>query len=92
MMIIWALSGIFLGVYNIGADLAIPLWIQPQLFALIAFMCASQTMYYERHWSTLTSTTILTAVCIISAALEYGFVTAFLVRNLSEMGYNTRSG
>lgn len=82
MMIIWALSGIFLGNYNIGADLAVPLWIQPQIFAMIAYMCAAQTMYYERKWSVFLCTSILILVCVISGAIEYGLVTAFQVSDL----------
>ncbi|CAO3658333.1 unnamed protein product [Umbelopsis ramanniana] len=79
MMIIWALSGIFLGNYNIGANLAVPLWIQPQIFALIAYMCALQTMYYQRKWSGTLSLCILFVICVISGAIEYGLVTAFRV-------------
>jgi hypothetical membrane protein len=83
MMIIWAIAGIFLGIYNVGEQLAIPLWIQPHLFAVIAFMCASQTLYYQRHWSTLASISTLIAVCIISGALEYALITAFEVSYVS---------
>jgi hypothetical protein len=79
MMIIWALSGIFLGNYNIGANLAIPLWIQPQIFTLIAYMCAIQTMYYVRKWSAMLSISVLFIICVISGAVEYGLVTAFQV-------------
>lgn len=83
MMIIWAIAGVFLGIYNVGAQLAIPLWIQPHLFAVIAFMCASQTLYYQRHWSTLASIGALVSACIISGALEYGLITAFKVSLMS---------
>jgi len=82
MMIIWALSGIFLGNYNIGANLAVPLWIQPQIFALIAYICALQTMYYQRKWSGTLSLFILFVICVISGAVEYGLVTAFRVSNI----------
>lgn len=79
MMIIWALSGIFLGNYNIGANLAVPLWIQPQIFTLIAYMCAIQSMYYVRKWSAVLSISVLCIICVISGAIEYGLVTAFQV-------------
>ncbi|KAG2181703.1 hypothetical protein INT44_008518, partial [Umbelopsis vinacea] len=79
MMIIWALSGIFLGNYNIGANLAVPLWIQPQIFAVIAYICALQTMYYQRKWSKARSLFVLFVICVISGAIEYGLVTAFRV-------------
>jgi hypothetical protein len=82
MMIIWALSGIFLGNYNIGANLAVPLWIQPQIFAVIAYICALQTMYYQRKWSGTLSLFVLFVLCVISGAIEYGLVTAFRVSNI----------
>ncbi|KAJ2961386.1 hypothetical protein NQZ79_g3409 [Umbelopsis isabellina] len=87
MMIIWAIAGVFLGIYNVGAQLAIPLWIQPHLFAVIAFMCASQTLYYQRHWSTLASISALIAVCIISGVLEYALITAFKVAQARQVDW-----
>ncbi|KAG2177166.1 hypothetical protein INT43_007823 [Umbelopsis isabellina] len=40
MMIIWAIAGVFLGIYNVGAQLAIPLWRHWSTLASISALVA----------------------------------------------------
>ncbi|KAL1932230.1 hypothetical protein VTP01DRAFT_9286 [Rhizomucor pusillus] len=77
MMLIWALSGAFLGNYNIGLGVAIPLWVQPQLFAFIAYVCLVQEVHYCKGWSTLKTWLALIALCICTGAFEVALLFAF---------------
>ncbi|KAI7878772.1 hypothetical protein K492DRAFT_208768 [Lichtheimia hyalospora FSU 10163] len=71
MMLIWALSGVFLGNYNIGVNVAVPLIIQPQLFSFIAYICLAQELYYgSPQWSRWKAVAMFIFLCIISGGLE----------------------
>ncbi|KAI7878773.1 hypothetical protein K492DRAFT_196590 [Lichtheimia hyalospora FSU 10163] len=73
-MLIWALSGVFLGNYNIGVQVAVPLIIQPQLFSFIAYICLGQELYYRYHWNQWRSTAAFVFLCLASGGLEIGLV------------------
>ncbi|KAI9307516.1 PQ loop repeat-domain-containing protein, partial [Cunninghamella echinulata] len=76
-MLIWVVSGIFLGNYNIGLQVAIPLIIQPQLFSFIAAICVTQELYYQKKWSKHYSFLALLMISIVIGALEVGLVYAY---------------
>lgn len=88
MMLIWALSGAFLGNYNIGLGVAIPLWVQPQLFAFIAYVCLVQEVHYCKGWSTLKTWLALIALCICTGAFEVALLFAFWVSYLATVERN----
>lgn len=76
-MSIWAISGCTLGAYNIGLGVAIPLWVQPQLFTFIAYMCLVQEWYYTNGLSKFKSIMSFIAIVIASAAFEVGYLYGF---------------
>ncbi|KAI9362776.1 hypothetical protein BD770DRAFT_381761 [Pilaira anomala] len=76
-MFIWSLAGLFMGVYNIGLNVAIALWIQPQIFTFIACICLLQEFRYQHHWSILKTTIGFILTCLILGGLEVGFLFAY---------------
>ncbi|KAI8890980.1 hypothetical protein K501DRAFT_205515 [Backusella circina FSU 941] len=78
-MFIWCFGGILMGLYNIGINVAIPLWIQPQIFTFLALVCLTQEFYYQHKWSKLRSSLFFAGVCIFFGALQYALYYAFLV-------------
>lgn len=80
MMLIWALSGVFLGNYNIGVNVAVPLIVQPQLFSFIAYICLAQELYYgSPQWSRWTAMAMFVFLCIFSGGLEVALLFAYWV-------------
>ncbi|KAJ8659437.1 hypothetical protein O0I10_004802 [Lichtheimia ornata] len=73
-MLIWALSGVFLGNYNIGVQVAVPLIVQPQLFSFFAYVCLAQELYYRYLWNRWRSTAAFIFLCLASSGLEIGLV------------------
>lgn len=80
MMLIWALSGVFLGNYNIGVNVAVALIVQPQLFSFIAYICLAQELYYgSPQWSRWKAVAMFVFLCIFSAGLEIALLFAYWV-------------
>lgn len=79
-MLIWALSGVFLGNYNIGVQVAIPLIVQPQLFSFLAYVCLGQELYYRYHWNGWRSAAAFAFLCLASGGLEVGLVFGYWVQ------------
>lgn len=80
MMLIWALSGVFLGNYNIGVNVAVPLIVQPQLFSFIAYICLAQELYYgSPQWSRWKAVAMFVFLCIFSGVLEVALLFAYWV-------------
>lgn len=80
-MFIWTFAGLFMGVYNIGLNVAIALWIQPQIFTFIACICVLQEFRYQHKWSKKKTTAGFITCCLVIGALEAGFIFAFKVDN-----------
>lgn len=78
-MFIWCFAGMFIGVYNIGLNVAIALWIQPALFTFIANICLLQEFRYQKKWSKLKTTLGFVFTCCFFGALEVGLIFAFRV-------------
>jgi len=76
LVLLWALSAPFLGVYVIVQNLNIPLILQPQLFCTFALISWGQCQYYGYKRSGLTSILLTVSVAVISAGFEVGMVFA----------------
>ncbi|KAI7888759.1 uncharacterized protein EV154DRAFT_302395 [Mucor mucedo] len=76
-MFIWTFAGLFMGVYNIGLNVALALWIQPQLFTFIALICLMQEFRYQHEWSKTKTAAGFVVCCLVIGALEAGFIFAF---------------
>lgn len=68
-----------MGVYNIGLDVAIGLWIQPQIFTFISCICVFQEFCYQHGWSKLKTLHGFVASCLFVGGLEVGLIFAFKV-------------
>lgn len=79
-MFIWTFAGLFMGVYNIGLNVALALWIQPQLFTFIALICLMQEFRYQHQWSKTKTAAGFVVCCLVIGALEAGFIFAFRVK------------
>jgi len=81
LMMLWALSGSFLGVYMIVQDLNIPLIIQPQLFATLVTISWAQCQYYgnkrPRHICLLAHFVVLTVLAGFEIGMVYAVRPAF---------------
>ncbi|CUA73011.1 putative protein C2E12,03c [Schizosaccharomyces pombe 972h-] [Rhizoctonia solani] len=84
LMLSWALSAPFLGVYMIAQEISIPLILQPQLFGAMSALSWTQCLYYSYH---KTKIQCLSAYCIFltfAGAFQGGF--AVLARRKYENG------
>jgi hypothetical protein len=48
MMLLWAVAGVPLGVYNITEELNVALRIQPQVLTLLSLITWAQCLYYGK--------------------------------------------
>lgn len=78
-MLIWTIAGTFMGVYNIGLGVAIPLWIQPQIFTFIACICLFQEFRYQHKLSQWKTFIGFVLSCMFFAGFEIALVFAFKV-------------
>ncbi|KAG8897169.1 hypothetical protein FRB99_008390, partial [Tulasnella sp. 403] len=72
-MFVWAVAGIFQGVYAIVQRINIPIIIQPQLFTALAVVSWMQCLYYGSKRSKLFCTTLGVSYLLVFAGLEVGF-------------------
>ncbi|KAK4055847.1 hypothetical protein OIO90_003102 [Microbotryomycetes sp. JL221] len=76
MMLIWYISGIFLGAYIVAQDLSIALQIQPQIFTLSSAIATAQGIHYDYGRSKLVAWTFLIIATTLAGGLETGLVFA----------------
>ncbi|ORY70645.1 hypothetical protein BCR35DRAFT_319050 [Leucosporidium creatinivorum] len=76
LWIVWYLSGIFLGAYNIVQNLSIALQVQPQCFCLFSAIAAAQGIHYNHDRSVMASWLICILSLLIGGGVETGFVFA----------------
>ncbi|KIM22827.1 hypothetical protein M408DRAFT_78446 [Serendipita vermifera MAFF 305830] len=76
LMLLWAVSGAFLGVYTIVRNINIPLIVQPQVFGALAALSWVQTLYYDPKRSLWVCSLIFLTFVVVFAAFEAGMVYA----------------
>ncbi|OCH96320.1 PQ-loop-domain-containing protein [Obba rivulosa] len=76
LLLMWGVSGAFLGVYAIVQDLNIPLIIQPQLFGVLSFVSWGQCQYYGEKRSRTTAIIMAVTATAVTAGFEVGMVFA----------------
>ncbi|KAF8489312.1 PQ loop repeat-domain-containing protein, partial [Gautieria morchelliformis] len=74
LVFLWAVSAIFLGVYNVSQNINIPLIIQPQLFGTFCALSWTQCLHYTHKRPFWFCALVLAAYCIVGAAFETGMV------------------
>ncbi|RIB29887.1 PQ loop repeat-domain-containing protein [Gigaspora rosea] len=73
MLIIWALSSVFMGIYSIVIQLSIPLIIQPQLFTTLSLICFVQCLYYDNPYfigKKVKTSLLFACICIVCAVFQ----------------------
>ncbi|KIM90625.1 hypothetical protein PILCRDRAFT_84557 [Piloderma croceum F 1598] len=81
LVLLWALSAPFLGVYVIVQNLNVPLILQPQLFCTFALVSWGQCQYYGKNRSKLVSIVLTVSVAAILGCFEVGMVFALKSSN-----------
>ncbi|KAK6069890.1 hypothetical protein SCUP234_10469 [Seiridium cupressi] len=76
MMLLWALAGLPLGVYNIVQDFNVALKIQPQVLTVLSLITWSQCRYYGNKWLLWQCGVVVTTSAVALGGIEYGLVSA----------------
>jgi uncharacterized protein with PQ loop repeat len=76
-MLLWVLAGIPLGIYNIVADLNIPLWIQPQILTALSLITWGQCYYYGRGWSLKRCISVVVGLAVLLGGVETAGILSF---------------
>ncbi|GAA6060434.1 hypothetical protein JCM10212_000027 [Sporobolomyces blumeae] len=84
MLLLWYVSGVFLGAYCITSNLSIPLIIQPQAFCFFSSIAWAQCLHYDSHWSTFWSISIVFISWAVGGGIEAGL--AFACKHLQDRG------
>ncbi|KAM0815986.1 putative PQ loop repeat protein [Seiridium cardinale] len=76
MMLLWALAGLPLGVYNIVEDFNVALKIQPQILTVLSLITWSQCRYYGNKWPLWKCGVVVTTSAVALGGIEFGLVSA----------------
>jgi uncharacterized protein with PQ loop repeat len=79
MLWIWIASSVFVGVYCLLADLALPLFLQPELFSFFTLICIVQESYYDRKWPLIKALSFFILVVVMFGGLQAAFYYIFMV-------------
>ncbi|BGO97424.1 Cystinosin/ERS1p repeat protein [Rhodotorula toruloides] len=86
MMLIWFVSGIWLGAYCYTSGLSVPLVVQPQAFCLFSAIAWAQCLVYDSKWKTWQAVSIATFVCALASGIEAALI--FGTKALQDRGNN----
>lgn len=77
MMVLWALAGLPLGVYNIVGGFSIALQVQPQILASLSLITWAQCQHYGRAgWRVPRAASAVAAIALAMGGVELGLVHA----------------
>ncbi|KAK7756485.1 hypothetical protein SLS62_001319 [Diatrype stigma] len=76
MMVLWALAGLPLGVYNIVGGFNIALQVQPQILTSLSLATWAQCQYYGAGWRARRAASAVAAIGLVMAGVELGLVYA----------------
>ncbi|KAL2826410.1 PQ loop repeat-domain-containing protein [Aspergillus cavernicola] len=85
MMLLWAVAGVPLGVYNIVEELNVALRVQAQILTFLSLVTWAQCLYYGKKYSILKCATAVISLLMILGGIETGLIFALRVakdRNL----------
>jgi len=88
LVLMWGISGCFLGVYVTVQNLNIPLILQPQLFSALSLVSWGQCQYYGNRRSLAASVILTVSVAAVLASFEAGMV--FAVKSIYHNGSGNR--
>ncbi|KFZ23254.1 hypothetical protein V502_02269 [Pseudogymnoascus sp. VKM F-4520 (FW-2644)] len=76
MMLLWAIAGVPLGVFNITSNFNIALLIQPQILTLLSLITWTQCFYYSDKLSKRKCTAVVSGMAVLFGGVETGLVFA----------------
>lgn len=79
MMLLWALAGVPLGIYNIVNNFNLALKIQPQILTTLSLLTWCQCVYYERNYSVRKCAATAGPLAVVLAAVQVGGVWALRI-------------
>jgi hypothetical protein len=82
MMLLWALAGVPLGVYNIVENFNIALRIQPQILTFLSLLTWAQCKYYSYSWPWRKAVAVLLPIGLLMGGVEAGLI--FALRRAKE--------
>jgi hypothetical protein len=82
MMLLWALAGVPLGVYNIGENFNIALRIQPQILTFLSLLTWAQCKYYSSSWPWRKTVAVVLPIGLLMGGVEAGLI--FALRRAKE--------
>jgi uncharacterized protein with PQ loop repeat len=69
-MLLWAIAGIPLGIFNIVENFNIPLWIQPQILSILSLITWGQCYYYGHQWKLQTCLIAVVGIALLFGGIE----------------------
>ncbi|PGH09597.1 hypothetical protein AJ79_05653 [Helicocarpus griseus UAMH5409] len=79
MMILWAIAGVPLGIYNIVENFNIALRIQPQILTLLSLVTWTQCMYYGKHWPKRKCLLTISIFCAVLGGIQVASIFALRI-------------
>ncbi|KAK2793750.1 hypothetical protein FQN52_000702 [Onygenales sp. PD_12] len=79
MMILWAIAGVPLGIYNIVEEFNIALRIQPQILTLLSLITWTQCLYYGKHWPFQKCLITLISFSLVLAGIQAALIFALQI-------------
>ena len=76
MMLLWAIAGVPLGVYNIVSHFNIALLVQPQILTTLSLITWTQCYYYSKRWSIPKCLGLIAIIGFLMGAVEVALVFA----------------
>ncbi|KAJ5467769.1 hypothetical protein N7475_005521 [Penicillium sp. IBT 31633x] len=84
MMLLWAVAGVPLGVYNIVGEFNIALRIQPQILTTLSLFTWAQCLYYGKKYPIMKCCISVTSILLLLGGIETGLV--FALQNAKSRG------
>ncbi|KAF3937377.1 hypothetical protein ABW19_dt0205664 [Dactylella cylindrospora] len=79
MMLLWAIAGVPLGVYNIVSDFNVALKIQPQILTFLSLVTWGQCYYYSSKWPVQKCLLVTSALGGLLGGIEVGLIFALKI-------------
>ncbi|KAL4806066.1 PQ loop repeat-domain-containing protein [Aspergillus unguis] len=76
MMMLWAMAGVPLGVYNIVNELNVALRVQAQILTFLSLITWAQCLYYGKKYSISKCTMAVIALLVVLGGIEAGLIFA----------------
>ncbi|KAI9801230.1 MAG: hypothetical protein M1825_003504 [Sarcosagium campestre] len=79
MMMLWAIAGVPLGIYNIVQEFNIALRIQPQILTLLSLATWAQCCYYGNHWPIKKCAVFVIPIAALFGGVEVALILALRI-------------